>query len=152
MLYPLSYVRPWSTEYRPGDTSRADLTAISVEPRTYPYRADDFWSNTMDSRMTQLLDLPLMGLDQDFPQSLFVLHHPATDRYGCFCHEGVHGLACFSSEMAACRFAEHIALSGMSTMEVTFDDARQRAKGRPLPVVSLMLLDKMAAPEIHYVR
>ncbi len=102
--------------------------------------------------MYQLLDLPLLGMEETFPEDLFVLHHPATDRYGCFCHEGVHGLACFTQEAAAFRFAEWIDLSGMVTREVTFDEARDVAKARPMPVVSLMLLDRLYDPQIHFVR
>jgi len=102
--------------------------------------------------MSQTLSLPLIGLDETFPESVFVLHHPASNRYGCFCHEGVHGLACFSSEGGAFRFAEWIDLSGMMTKELTFDEARDVAKERPLPVVSLMLLDNLNNPQIHYVR
>lgn len=102
--------------------------------------------------MSQTLSLPLIGLEETFPDKLFVLHHPASDRYGCFCHEGVHGLACFSSEGGAFRFAEWIDLSGMMTREVSFDEAREVAKQRPMPVVSLMLLDRLEDPQIHYVR
>lgn len=102
--------------------------------------------------MSLTLDLPLIGLDETFPQSLFVLHHPSSNRYGCFCHDGVHGLACFSSEAGAFRFAEWIDLSGMCTREIEFDDAREIAKERPMPVVSLMLLDQMDNPVIHFVR
>jgi hypothetical protein len=102
--------------------------------------------------MQQLLDLPIVGLDDTFPDELYVLHHPASNRYGCFCHEGVHGLACFTHESAAFRFAEWIDLSGMATRQVTFDEAREVAKERPLPVVSLMLLDSLNDPIIHYVR
>ena len=102
--------------------------------------------------MNQLLDLPLLGLEETIPDTLFVLHHPASDRYGCFCHEGVHGLACFSTEGGACRFAEWIDLSGMRTVELSFDEAREVAKSRPLPVVSLMLLDSLNNPVIHYIR
>lgn len=102
--------------------------------------------------MSQTLTLPLFGLDQDFPDRVFVLHHPASDRYGCFCHEGVHGLACFSNESGAFRFAEWIDLSGMMTRELSFDEAREVAKSRPMPVVSLMLLDEMSDPKIHYIR
>jgi hypothetical protein len=61
-------------------------------------------------------------------------------------------LACFSSENGAIRFAEWIDLSGMCTQEVSFDEAREVAKGRPMPVVALMLLDRMEEPQIHYVR
>jgi hypothetical protein len=102
--------------------------------------------------MIKVLDLPVIGLDETFPDKLYVLHHPASNRYGCFCHEGIHGLACFSDENGAFRFAEWIDLSGMTTREVTFDEAREVAKERPLPVVSLMLLDSLTDPKIHYVR
>ncbi|RYG37129.1 hypothetical protein EON81_07585 [bacterium] len=102
--------------------------------------------------MTETLELSLLGLDETFPNEVFVLHHPNTDRYGCFCHEGVHGLACFSSEKGAFRFAEWIDLSGMMTKELSFDEARDVAKERPMPVVSLMLLDNPDDPQIHYVR
>ncbi len=102
--------------------------------------------------MNLVLELPALGLDETFPDQVFVLHHPASDRYGCFCHEGVHGLACFSSEGGAFRFAEWIDLGGMATKELSFDEARDTAKGRPMPVVSLMLLDQLHDPKIHYVR
>ena len=102
--------------------------------------------------MSQTLTLPVLGLDETFPDALFVLHHPASDRYGCFCHDGVHGLACFSTEGGAFRFAEWIDLSGMQTKELSFDEAREVAKDRPMPVVSLMLLDNLSDPQIHFVR
>lgn len=102
--------------------------------------------------MTRTLSLPLLGLDETFPDTLYVLHHPASGRYGCFCHDGIHGLASFSSEAGAFRFAEWIELSGMKTVELSFDEARDVAKGRPLPVVSLMLLDSLDEPKIHFVR
>ncbi len=102
--------------------------------------------------MSQTLQLPIVGLDEVFPDKLFVLHHPSSDRYGCFCHDGVHGLACFSSESGAVRFSEWIDLSGMATQEVSFDEAREVAKQRPMPVVAIMLLDRMEDPQIHYVR
>jgi hypothetical protein len=102
--------------------------------------------------MIDVLTAPLTGLDADFPECLFVLHHPSTDRYGCFCHEGIHGLACFSDELSAGRFAEWIDITGMVAVQVSFDDARETAKARPLPVVSLMLLDTMTSPQIHFVR
>jgi hypothetical protein len=102
--------------------------------------------------MKETILLPLLGLDNEFPSQLFVLHHPASDRYGCYCHEGIHGLACFSNEQQAHRFAELIDLSGMMTSEVTFDGARDLAKGRPLPVVAILLLDRLEEPLVHYIR
>lgn len=102
--------------------------------------------------MSQTLTLPLLGLDETFPDTVYVLHHPASNRYGCFCYENIHGLACFSTESGAFRFAEWIELSGMVTKQLSFDEAREVAKERPLPVVSLMLLDSLDNPLIHYVR
>ena len=102
--------------------------------------------------MTEILDMPLLGLTDSIPDTLFLLAHPSTGKFGCYCHAGVHGLACFSTEGGAFRFAEFINLSGMSSKEVSFDEARDIAKDRPLPIISLMLLDKIAEPVIHYVR
>lgn len=115
-------------------------------------KLDDLPITDMENRMLQTLEVTLLGLDVSFPDRLFVLHHPASGKYGCFCHQGVHGLACFSSEGSAFRFAEFIDLSGMTTQEVSFDEAREVAKSRPLPVVALMLCDQLEDPQIHYVR
>jgi hypothetical protein len=81
-----------------------------------------------------------------------VLRHPPSNKYGCYCHQGIHGLASFSNEDAAFRFAEFIDLSGMVTEQVSFDQAREIAKERPMPIISLMLLDDLREPVIHYVR
>ncbi|MFI5387126.1 MAG: hypothetical protein ACHQ50_13515 [Fimbriimonadales bacterium] len=102
--------------------------------------------------MSMVLELPILGLDEAFPDKLYILHHVPSKRYGCFCHQGVHGLACFSTESGAFRFGELIDLGGMETIELSFDEARQVAKDRPMPVVSLMLLDEINDPKIHYVR
>jgi hypothetical protein len=98
------------------------------------------------------LDAPTTELIDSFPDSVWLLHHPSSGKYGCYCHQNVHGLACFSSEAGAFRFAEWIDLSGMVSAEVTFDEAREIAKDRPMPVVSLMLLDSLQNPRIHFVR
>lgn len=99
-----------------------------------------------------MMDCPVSGLDDVFPDTLYVLRHPPTNKYGCYCHDGVHGLACFSTEERAFRFAKEIDLSGMTCEEVAFDQAREIAKERPMPVVSLMLLDDLNEPVIHFVR
>lgn len=110
------------------------------------------WPTLMVSLMNQLLDCPVLGLEDVFPDTLFVLKHPPTGKYGCYCHDGVHGLACFSTMALAFSFAQEIDLSGMSCEEVAFDQAREIAKDRPMPVVSLMLLDDLNEPVIHFVR
>ncbi|HLO97754.1 MAG TPA: hypothetical protein VK171_04085 [Fimbriimonas sp.] len=96
--------------------------------------------------------LPVLGLDLEFPDQLYVLHHTSTRRYGCYCHQNVHGLACFSTETGAAKFGQFIELSGLQIVELSFEEAREIAKDRPMPVTSLMLLDNMSDPMIHYVR
>ncbi len=102
--------------------------------------------------MNITFELPLLGINDTLPEELWVLHHPASNRYGCFCHDGIHGLACFSTETGANRFSEWIDLSGMVVKSLSFDEAREVAKERPMPVISLMLLDNLSEPIIHYVR
>lgn len=102
--------------------------------------------------MTQTLNLSLLGLDQEWPDTLFVLKHEASGRFGCYCHLGVHGLAVFSQHSGAVNFAEFIQLDGMAIESVNFDEAREIAKARPMPVVSVMLVDDLSAPIIHYIR
>jgi hypothetical protein len=102
--------------------------------------------------MNQVVAKPILGLDTEFPDVLYLLYHPSSDRYGCYCHRGVHGVACFSDERSAFQFAEFIDLGGMACKSVSFDQAREIAKARPNPVVALMLLDDLNKPEIHYVK
>ena len=92
------------------------------------------------------------SLIDSFPENLFLLHHPKTGAYGCYCHGGLHGLACFTSEMNAFRFAELIELNGMVSQESTFDDAREIARSRPAPLMALLLLDSLTNPKIHYIK
>lgn len=132
MLYPLSYVRE----------NAEDTLSLLV------LRADTFPRATMTTQQTR----PILGLGETFPDSLFVLRHPPTSRYGCFCHDGIHGLACFSEESSAAEFGTEIGLPGMTIEATSFDEAREIAKARPLPVVALMLLDDVGHPQIHFVR
>lgn len=86
-----------------------------------------------------------------FPDTLYVSLHASTGKYGCYCYKGVYGLACFSTEFGAERFTERIDLTGMAVMEVSFDQAREIAKDRPLPVTAIMLLNNINDPTIHFV-
>ena len=108
---------------------------------------------TLDPRPLLLLDdAPFSELDSGFPEELYVVCHPSTRRYGCFCHQGVHGLAAFSGREDAERFRRLIELTGLYVVPMAFDAAREVAKERPMPVVALMLLDDLANPLVHYVR
>lgn len=102
--------------------------------------------------MTLTRDLPIVGLDREFPDELFVVLHASSRRYGCFCHQGIHGLAAFSSRDDAERFRSLIELAGLYVVPIAFDEARQVAKERPMPVVALLLLDNLADPVVHFVR
>jgi hypothetical protein len=100
----------------------------------------------------QTLINPLLGLDTDFPSQIYLVFHPATKRYGCYRHQGIHGLASFSSVAKAVEFGKQIELNGLSIVQMTFDEARDVAKERPMPVTALMLLDNMSDPKIHFIR
>jgi hypothetical protein len=102
--------------------------------------------------MMQTLLNPILGLEHEFPENVFVLHHPHSKRFGCYCHMGVHGLACFSTNVGAQKFGEFIDLDGLTVMQLSFDEAREIAKERPLPVTAIMLLDNMNDPKVHFVR
>ena len=107
--------------------------------------------------MTETLDrtvidaCPFDELDSIFPDKVWILHHLESNRYGAFIVKDIHGLACFSREGGAIRFAELIELTGMVTEEVTFDEARDIAKSRP-KITALMLLDNREDPQIHFVK
>lgn len=98
------------------------------------------------------IDDVVSRLIDDSPDQVHVIQHVSTGRYGCFCFQGIHGLACFSHELDAMRFGERIELNGLDILELPFDEAREVAKGRPFPVVSLMLLDRIESPVIHFIR
>ena len=132
MLYPLSYVRESGKDTLSRTARRSDMTG--------------------GKRMTTQQIAPILSLNETFPDSLFLLRHPPTARYGCFCHDGVHGLACFSDEAGAKGFGAEIGLPGMTIEAASFDEAREIAKARPLPVVAVMLLDDLGSPRIHFVR
>ena len=100
----------------------------------------------------QTRECPVLGLETEFPSTLYILKHEPSGKFGCYSHDGVHGLACFSTEAGACEFGSYIELPGMLALEVSFDEARRVAQERPMPIVSIMLLDDMDSPQIHYVR
>lgn len=102
--------------------------------------------------MSLVLDVSLLGLENDFPDKFYILHHPPSQCYGCYQWGDIHGLACFSTEGGAHRFGEWFDLTHMRTEELSFEQARTVAKDRPLPINCLMLLDDIADPRIHYVR
>ena len=106
----------------------------------------------MAQSQTTILNCPILGLDDEFPDTLYILKHTPTGRYGCYNFDSIHGLASFSTKNDAFCFAEQIALSDMICEEVSFDEAREIAKSRPLPITSLMLLDDWDNPKIHYVK
>lgn len=95
---------------------------------------------------------PVLGLGDEWPETLYIVCDMDSDRCGCYCFNGIHGLAVFSDSNRADDF---ISLSGMKAVcirRVSFDHARDVAKKRPLPVVAMMLCDDLENPIVHYVR
>jgi hypothetical protein len=102
--------------------------------------------------MSNTLIKPILGLDIEIPNSLYIVYQESTKRYGCYSYNGIHGLACFSTEDLANNFAGIINFTDLTIPNVSFDEARDIAKERPFPVVCLMFLDNMQNPIIHYIR
>lgn len=102
--------------------------------------------------MNDTLIAPILGLDSDWPDTLYIVKDPRSGKYGCYRYHDVHGLAAFSDEALANQFAQDFQLPGMLSLEVSFDEAREVAKSRPMPVVALMLCDHPLDPLIHFVR
>lgn len=91
-----------------------------------------------------------LGLDH-WPETLYIGHDRELGLYACRdC--GVIGLAAFSNESDATEYLARFERTSLFTQEVSFEEARQIAKDRPLPVVALLLLDDLENPVIHYVR
>lgn len=87
-----------------------------------------------------------------FPSHFYIVKHIPTNKYGCYCSNGTHGVACFTEEVDAMSFAAWIDVPDLITERTSFDEAREIAKTRPMPVTSLMLLDNLNKPEIHFVK
>ena len=154
MLYPLSYAR------MPSRVPEANISPNTlVTERVVPIGKDTMLEIPHRSSAPgpafvspSLFEEALLDLGGDFPNEVHVVRHDASGRYGCFCHEGVHGLASFTRIEDAREFSTWIKLDGLSIITLAFDEARDVAKARPMPVVSLMLLDDFNRPLIHYVR
>ena len=113
----------------------------------------------IDAPQKPIESAPLLGLEDEFPDQFSVVEVDGGERYLCYCHDGVHGLACFSDTGDAVNFLdaciEHGAgldLAMAKAVDVSFDEAREIAKKRPMPITCLMLLDDLNDPAIHYVR
>lgn len=102
--------------------------------------------------MTQVQDCPVSGLEFEWPEALCILPHPPSNKFFCYCFEGTHGLAAFTTVESAVGFVHRHQLTGVIVLVLPFEAARNVAKERPMPVESLMILDDLASPIIHYVR
>lgn len=99
--------------------------------------------------MSQVLDSPLIAslLESDFPEELFLIAlDRKPDRHLCLRAENVpgydvvHGVACAKSAQEAVLIAEYYSFPGVP-VSMTFEEARALAKGKPDPIVGLLLED-----------
>jgi hypothetical protein len=95
----------------------------------------------------------LFGGETPFPDRVWVWQVGAA--YGCYllADQGLHGLACFSNaeRAVAWRDATFTGKEGKAK-EVSFDEAREIAKGRPHGLIkALLLLDDWDNPVIHWI-
>lgn len=106
--------------------------------------------------MNNINALDLLGLDLgNFPDRLIVIEH-VTGMFMCYKEGDSHGVVCFSNEQFACdfmrEFCGELNSHDLRFIEVRFDEAREIAKTRPVYINSIILLDDLNNPEIHYVR
>lgn len=101
--------------------------------------------------MTQTIDLPILGLDNAFPELVYVLPLEGRKLYVCLSHNNLQGLACFEEKENAEKLIEG-AQQNVFVEEVEFDEAREIAKERPPQITCLILADNLSDPKIHYVR
>lgn len=101
------------------------------------------------------LELPLLGLDDDFPENIYILKDKNKDKYACYhlTSEGIYGLMCFEHNSNAASAKEDFQHKDiLEITQTTFDEAREIAKERPLPVTCLLLMDNPISPKIHFVK
>lgn len=102
------------------------------------------------------LELPLLGLGDDFPENIYILKDKNKDRYACYhlTNQGVYGLMCFEHNHNAVSAKKDFQQNEdiLEITQTTFDEAREIAKGRPLPVTCLILMDNIVNPKIHFVK
>jgi hypothetical protein len=108
--------------------------------------------STVMDRPSEVIDESVEILDNGFPAKVWIGCHPITNRYACYCSEGLHGLGVSSSEGGIIRLLDWIELSGMSTKEVTFEEACAIAMGRPEPITGIMLVDSLRSPKFIKLR
>lgn len=98
----------------------------------------------------------LISLDlNEFPENLFMLHYPESDKYlGYFSPEdSISGLVCFSSADLAKNFLRFADDNNASTKALTLDEARAIAKDPKRPKVeALFLADDPWKPKTLFVR
>lgn len=98
----------------------------------------------------------LLSLDlNEFPEDLFMLHYPESDKYlGYFSPEdGVSGLVCFSSADLAESFLRFADDKNAKTKPLSLDEARAIAKDPKRPKVeALLLADDPWKPKTLFVK
>ncbi len=82
-------------------------------------------------------------LDSKFPDECVYFQGTFNPKVGCYSHKGIEGMALFEDFGAGRLFVNMLPLTQRfgSLKKVTFDEAREIAKSRPLPVVALHLMD-----------
>jgi hypothetical protein len=110
--------------------------------------------------MTSEMIAPLIGLNTDLPENLYILKHEPSGTYGCLMKTFdkyphlITGLVCFNTyELAESYSASYN--DSMTIIKVVFDEAREVAKSRPPEIVCMMIFNSpnyKEEPIIHYVR
>lgn len=84
---------------------------------------------------------------------IYVIYQPKTGRYICNIYGPAHGLAAFLTEIAAQRYVDfQPQINGVEFKAVTFEEAIEIARNRPIEVKSVMFLDDIDRPRLFWFR
>jgi hypothetical protein len=110
--------------------------------------------------MIEVIEQSILGLDVKYPEELYISKHSLSDKFGCLMKDLpkgsdniITGLACFESKKNAVKFSESYK-EPMNIIKVSFEEARQIAKARPVWVSCIFIFNNGTEndPLIHYVK
>lgn len=93
--------------------------------------------------------------DLTYPDEVYIIEY-SNKTHAIGVYNGIHGLACFTTENQALFFHERVNLNenvNFSIIKVQFDEAREIAKSKSGQICSLLVFsDLNTPPQVHYVK
>lgn len=101
------------------------------------------------------LNLNLIGLSNDLPDNVYV-GQTANNKHFCYFYNGDDGVVCTRTEKDLYDFLGTIDFActdnDLRIVQVSFEEARNIAKQKALPINSLMIVKDYNNIDVHYVK